>query len=199
MAKHNRPASGKKVTVLFVPREGSGGHVREPYAIMERIIATERSDLVQAKIGIAWRIGWVENRWGQLTLGQCKKRTDLDRSLAAFDFVILLNKEAWSSMSGAERERLIYHELLHATVCFDDEGDEKRDEAGRLVTALRPHDIQEFRQVVERYGDDDLAAIAVGRMHDAERPLLAAERQSAAERDRAESELALAAADGGRS
>jgi hypothetical protein len=175
MAKRGRPSKPKKATIEFLPREDSAGQAREPYAIMERLIATERADLVQARIGIAWRIGWKRDKDGLLKCGQCKKRSELDRTLDAYDFVILLNKEAWPGFTAEQRERLIYHELCHAQIEVDDNGDEKRDEAGRLVIRGRKHDIQDFRAVVERYGwDVDLSDLAQRNIADADRPLLAA-------------------------
>jgi len=175
MAKRGRPSKPKKATIEFLPREDSAGQAREPYAIMERLIATERADLVQARIGIAWRIGWKRDKDGLLKCGQCKKRSELDRTLDAYDFVILLNKEAWPGFTAEQRERLIYHELCHAQIEVDDNGDEKRDEAGRLVIRGRKHDIQDFRDVVERYGwDEDLSDLAQRNIADADRPLLAA-------------------------
>lgn len=175
MGKRRRRNKPKKLTIEFLPREDSTGQVREPYAIMERLIATERADLVQARIGIAWRIGWKRDKDGLLKCGQCKKRSELDRTLDAYDFVILLNKEAWPGFTPEQRERLIYHELCHAQIEIDDGGDEKRDEAGRLVIRGRKHDIQDFRDVVERYGwDQDLSDLAQRNIADADRPLLAA-------------------------
>lgn len=183
MAKRGRPrGSGqpkqpKKVNVTFLPRCNEIDCVAEPYLIMEAIIAAERADLVQAKIGICWRSGWKQNRWGLLKLGQCKKRSELDRSLDEYDFVILLNAEAWRTFNGEQRTRLLYHELFHAVIEVDANGDEKRDAAGRLITATRPHDIQEFSAVVERYGwDEDLSGLAVAGLADAERPLLQAQK-----------------------
>lgn len=175
MAKRGRPAQPKKVKIKFVERQDDDGRVREPYAIMERLIATERADLAQARIGIAWREGWKRDKDGLLKCGQCKKRNELDRTLGEYDFVILLNREAWRGFDGRQRERLIFHELCHAEIETDANGDEKRDEAGRLVTRGRKHNIQEFREVVEKYGwDEDLSDLAQQNIADADRPLLAA-------------------------
>jgi len=199
--------------------------MHEVYHIMGEIVATDRTDLVEATVGLLWHYGWKKDRYGLLKLGCCRKRSDADRELAAYDFVIELNSEAWHAMGEVERERLIRHELEHAQLDFDENGDAKRDERGRLICHVRHHEVAEFRSILARYGlDDDLNKIAQAAIADAERPLLkeAAERVhtniaseygvksitfgtpdgsvtfvgTAAERDRAETDAALAAADG---
>ena len=220
------PKKPKAVKVQFVPWLLESGKVAEPYRIMDGIVADERNDLAEARIGILWHYGWKKDRYGLLKLGCCRKRSDADRELAAYDFVIELNSEAWHAMGEVERERLILHELEHAQLDFDEEnGDAKRDERGRLICHVRHHDVAEFRSILARYGlDDDLNKIAQAAIADAERPLLkegaglvhkniASEYGvksitfgtpdgsvtfvgTAAERDRAETDAALAAADG---
>jgi len=171
MSKQKKP---KKATVELIERvREADGQVREPYEIMEHLIASERADLIEAKIAIAWKMDWSPDADGQLTLGQCKKRNAIDRNLADYDFVILLNREAWPHFTPEQKARLIYHELTHAVLCTDDDGELKRDEQGRIETRIRKHNITEFREVVQRYGpDEDLSALVIASMADAQRPLL---------------------------
>jgi len=163
----------KRVTVQFLSRTHAG-KVTEPYEIMDRLIKTERADLKDVKIGIAWRIGWRVDADGVLTLGQCCKRGDLDRELDEFDFIIKLNKDAWPTLNPEHKERLIFHELEHAQLSLDSNGEPKRNDRGRLVCRIKKHDFGEFRSVVKKYGlDDDLSKIAQAGINDAQRPLLA--------------------------
>jgi hypothetical protein len=161
------------VTVQLVERMHAG-KVTEPYKIMEDIIKRERADLKDVKIGIAWRKGWRSDADGVLPLGRCKKRGDLDRELDDYDFILLLNAEAFPKMNAANKRRLIYHELEHAQLSLDTNGDPKRDDRGRLVTRIRKHDIEDFRSVVAAFGwEDNLSELAKAAIADAERPLLA--------------------------
>jgi len=179
MARRARRKKPKAVKVQFIPINNEAGIMNQPYRIMARIVATDRADLVEATVGLLWHFGWKKDRYGLLKLGCCRKRSDADRELAAYDFVIELNSEAWHAMGEVERERLIRHELEHAQLEFDDNGDAKRDERGRLICHVRQHDVAEFRSILERYGlDDDLNKIAQAAIADAQRPLLkgAAER-----------------------
>lgn len=163
----------KRVTVRLLKREHAG-EVTEPYQIMERLRAAHHGNLEGAKIGIAWRLGWRADGDGHLKLGQCKKRSDLDRELDGFDFMILLNNEAWAGLTTKQREALVDHELCHAQIVLDDDGQPKKDDRGRFVCRIRKHDTEEFRIVVERHGlwTADLEEIARAAINDADRPLL---------------------------
>lgn len=173
----------KRVMVKFIERRVEHtGLVTEPYRIMEEVIKTRRADLKDVKIGIAWRIGWRPDSDGRRTLGQCRKRGDLDRELDAWDFIILLNEDAWPTFKDRPKERLIFHELGHAQIVSDTNGQPKRDDRGRLVTRIRKHDIQDFRDVVEIYGwEEDLNELAERGIADAQRPLLAEAEKKEAE------------------
>lgn len=177
----------KPVKVQFLKRTHAG-KTTEPYEIMDRLIKTERADLKDVKIGIAWSLGWRPDADGNLTLGKCCKRADLDRELDEYDFIIKLNKDAWQTLSDEHKERLIFHELEHAQLSLDSNGDPKKDDRGRLVCRTRKHDFAEFRSVVEKYGwQDDLSKLAQAGINDASRPLLAeAEKKAASKKSMAQ-------------
>jgi len=183
----------KRVTVQVLKRKHQG-KVTEPYRIMEQLIASEHGDLKGTKIVIAWRIGWRIDANGHLRLGQCRKRGDLDRELDSFDFVILLNKEAWPGMNDSQKVALIDHELCHAQVVVDADGEPKKDDRGRFVCRIRKHDIEEFRDIVDRHGlyTDDLAAIAQAAVNDANRPLLNDKKDEVEDGDDSWRKLAIA-------
>jgi hypothetical protein len=164
----------KRVTVKLIPRKNAG-EVTEPWSLMEEIKAKEHANLEGAKIAMAWRIGWRSDADGIMTLGMCRKRGDLDRELDSFDFVILLNQEAWKGLNTAQKRALIDHELCHAKIVVDSDGNPKTDDRDRLVCRIRKHDCEEFKSVVERHGlwTSDLAALAQATINDAARPLLA--------------------------
>lgn len=166
----------KKVPVKLLKRVHAG-QVTEPYRIMEELIENHHQNLKDVKIVIAWRFGWSANADGLMTMGRAKKCTDLDRQLADFDFVLLLNHEAWNKGGLSEKQRaaLIDHELCHCEVTMDSNGEPKYNEDGRLVCRIRKHDIEEFQDVVARHGcyTHDLAEFANKSIKDSDRPLLA--------------------------
>jgi hypothetical protein len=125
------------------------------YLLMRDLIAEHHEEISEARIALAWNTSWKPDVDGRVVLGKCKKASDLDRELAAYDFIILLRKSWWQSheVTDLQRRALLDHELCHATVkCDDRTGDPLRDERKRLVFRMRKHDVEEFTEIVERHG-----------------------------------------------
>jgi hypothetical protein len=163
----------KKVTVQLI-EEKHAGKVTEPYRLLKEMQEINHRHLDNAKIGLAWRLGWRANTDGQLQLAACRKRGDLDRELDGFDFIILLNREAFAVLNEESKRALIDHQLCHAQITMDADGNPKMNDRDRLVCRVRKHDVEEFRVIVERHGawTQDLAKMAQAAINDASRPLL---------------------------
>lgn len=168
-----KPKKRKKVTVQLLKREHQG-KVTQPYTILDEMIAGPHNHLKDTKIAIAWRLGWRPDADNHLTLGKLRKRGDLDRELDKFDFIVLLNKEAWETLNEAQRKALIDHELCHGQISYDSDGEPKQDDRGRLVCRVKKHDLEEFQAVVDRHGcwTSNLSALAQAAINDQTRPLL---------------------------
>lgn len=151
---NKRMAKAKTVNYVLIPQDSEIG--RPMYERLFAIVDAHHEDLskTNARIALAWQLGLKPDVDGRLVLGRCRKATDLDRELAPFDFVILLNRDFWqnTNVTNEQRNALLDHELSHAAVAYDDAGDYKRDERGRYVFRMRKHDIEEFRDVVARHG-----------------------------------------------
>lgn len=176
MGRRNKKKPPKQIKVQVIDRLDQDGKVRQPYRIMERMIPELHSHLVEAKICLAWKIGCKPDADGHVMLGQARKASDLDRELHTFDFVILLNFEAWNAAGFNEEQMtaLIDHELCHCQVTLDnDTGEEKRDAKGHPVWRIRKHDIEEFCEIVGRHGlwKKDLEKFARVAMEKAAAPL----------------------------
>lgn len=141
----------KKVTYEFIRRESDIG--APMYALLDDLVDEHHEHLREARIALAWCTSWRPDVDGRLTLGKCRKASDLDRELVAWDFIILLNRAFWESLSVTEAQRhaLLDHELCHAEVVLDGD-DPKVDERGRVVYRIRKHDLEEFTAIVERHG-----------------------------------------------
>lgn len=124
------------------------------YRLLDELVAKHHEDLCDARIALAWCTSWKADVDGRITLGKCKKASDLDREMAAFDFVILLSRSFWRDMfvTDLQRRALLDHELTHAALAHGKDGDALRDERGRRVYRTRKHDIEEFASIVARYG-----------------------------------------------
>lgn len=68
------------------------------------------------------------------------------------DFIMILDAEWWETAGFIAREALVFHELLHCDQARDKEGELKFNDEGRPVWGIRGHDIEEFNEVVRRYG-----------------------------------------------
>jgi hypothetical protein len=153
MAK--RPKRAKPVAYELIEAAGDVG--KPMYELLTSIVATHHEDELgrtHARIALAWALNWKTDVDGRLVLGRCKKASDLDRELAPFDFVILLNRWFWQDVrvTDDQRRALLDHELMHAAVAYDERGGVKRDERGRVVFRTRKHDLEEFSDIVSRHG-----------------------------------------------
>lgn len=134
------------------------------YVLLDELVAAHHHDLELARIAIAWKTSWKPDVDGRVTLGQMIKASDLDRELAAFDFIVLLNRAFWTDpfTSEIQRRALLDHELTHGALAHDKNGDALLDERGRRVYRVRRHDLEEFSEIAARYGcwKRDLEAFA---------------------------------------
>jgi hypothetical protein len=158
-----KPPKPKAINFSLIPPMDNG-HEPEPYCILREVRDKWHTDLDGAKIALAWRKRLKSDKDGHLMLGKCMKAGDLQRELVNWDFVILLNREAWQfpEFTPQKKRALIDHELCHATRVLDKFHLPASDEYGRSVWRTRKHDIEEFREVVERHGcyKKDLEAFA---------------------------------------
>ena len=150
---------------------------RDPYALMDDLIASNHSDLRDARIALAWATGWRPDPEGHLRLGQARKAAEVDRQLHDHDLVILLNPNAWTRVDWTDRQRaaILDHELCHFAAKRDKKsGEIVEDEKGRTVYRIVKHDIEEFQAVVRRHGcwHGQLELMAKTAMQRADAPLL---------------------------
>lgn len=68
------------------------------------------------------------------------------------DFLITLDAMYWQDATAMQREILVFHELSHCVHARDAIGNLRYTKEGAPVFAILGHDIEEFNQVVRRYG-----------------------------------------------
>jgi hypothetical protein len=148
-----KPKSRKAVSYELLNPDSTVG---EPvYRLLRELVIAHHEHLKDARIALAWCTSWKPDVDGRVTLGKCKKASDLDRELAAYDFIILLKKSFWQDVSVTpdQRRALLDHELCHAGVkCDERTGEPVYDERGRKVYRTVKHDVEEFSAIAERYG-----------------------------------------------
>ena len=148
MPKEHKEEKLKSVRVVLI-EEG-----KSPYVILEKMRRRYHPELRKARIALAWRLSNKPDKDGHIVLGKCHKASDLQRELAQYDYVILLNKEAWNNEKFDKKKKyaLMDHEMCHARPLLDKGGKIRKDERGRYCWRMRDHDIEEFHEIVDRHG-----------------------------------------------
>lgn len=95
-------------------------------------------------------IGFLESdrekkKSGKLCLAECIKVKELYKAYIPHDFLIVVYRPNVEGMSDRQMEVLLYHELLH--IGMTDNGEE-------VKYIVNPHDVEEFRTIIDRYGID---------------------------------------------
>lgn len=109
----------------------------------------ERYDELAHLADIRLRCCWKKTggaKTGKAVLGKCSKPSGLLLFFSELDFVIWLAADHlrdWS-FTKHQMEALLYHELCHAGVEMDKDGEPKY--------ALLPHDLEMFTSELDRYG-----------------------------------------------
>lgn len=157
-----RQAKPKQVAYELIDPTSVAGHPM--YGLLASLVTAHHRDLEGARIALAWCTSWNPDVDGRVTLGKCKRASELDRELAAFDFIILLRRSFWldQRVTDAQRTALLDHELCHAAVKLDKHGEPALDARGRVIYRTRKHDLEEFTQIVARHGcyKSDIEAFA---------------------------------------
>lgn len=86
---------------------------------------------------------------GRLVYGECEKVPAKLRWAVPCDFTITVYEPNCEGMDDDRISRLLFHELLHVGIEVGDDGAERY--------FVRPHDLEDFRACVDRWGADWLA------------------------------------------
>ena len=162
----------KSITYSLVSKDSLDG--KDHYELLNEVIAKYHPELAVADFVIVYRYGQKPDKDGRLELAKINLCSEKDWVLHGHDFVLQLNYKAWSSMTRAFRVALLDHELCHATVDSDEEGNVPQDAHGRIRYRMRKHDLEEFVGVVRRHGAyaTDVQEMAQAMIELKEKPIL---------------------------
>lgn len=124
--------------------------------IADVLIAKYHPHLLDPAVQIYYRfVDKAPKKNGKVVYGKASKIEGLQASLLEHDgpiFCVVISKDQWFMLSPSQKEALVDHELCHC---------ELTDEADPKAT-MRPHDLEEFREIVQRHGLwlDDVEAMA---------------------------------------
>jgi hypothetical protein len=126
-----------------------------PYIFADSLIANYHPMLAEAQIIIGYNYGWKPNRDGRIILATVSIINDFDRQLHNKDIKILLNYNYWHNpeTNDDNRNALIDHQLSHPRPVMDkDLAIPVRNDMGMIKYYLREHDLEDFNDVVARWG-----------------------------------------------
>lgn len=129
--------------------------IKAPESVLklaDELIALYHEPLLSANIGFVFRA--TADRSGEkLVLGKAAKVSPRDKVYNNLDFIIWLAQDWWMGiLTDHQRRALLDHELCHCK--FDEESE---------TFKIRPHDIEEFQEIIERYGLWDESLRSAGR------------------------------------
>lgn len=120
--------------------------------LAEELIEKHHRNLSDARIGILFR-SEAPVSGGKRTLGQASTVTAkwLPLLREPYDFIIWLAADAWEELDSRQQRALLDHELYHCHLSNEGKAE------------IRPHDIEEFAEIIQRYGfwRDDLERVAL--------------------------------------
>lgn len=76
--------------------------------------------------------------------GRCIRAGKELTHFSGYDYIIEISKEIWDLLSETSRKLLVLHECMHIKVTY------KKD--GEPIYSTRPHDIEDFSELVQKYG-----------------------------------------------
>lgn len=83
---------------------------------------------------------------GRLVAGECECINPKYKWAIPCDFTITVYEPNVITFNDEQMEILLFHELLHVKIDINDDGTEKY--------SVNPHDVEEFRTIIDRYGID---------------------------------------------
>lgn len=83
---------------------------------------------------------------GKSVCGECERINPKYKWAIPCDFTITIFDPNVITFSEDQLRILIFHELLHVKIELGDDGEE--------VYSINPHDVEEFREIIDRYGID---------------------------------------------
>jgi len=115
----------------------------EVYTLMYELINEYHMDLRNAKIKCLF-YDKARKSEGKLVLGTAEVVSPKYNYLTDIDFIISIYGGTWDIMAEQERKALLDHELCHLFIT--------EDRHGEPVYKTIPHDLSEFKAIIERYG-----------------------------------------------
>lgn len=118
--------------------------ISDYYAELARQVIEERDDLdyVNEVTVIYLSSNNKKVSKGKRVFAQCEKVADKNKWAIPADFTITVFDRNCEGMTEEQLKILLHHEMLHIGVDVDD----------RSKLFIRPHDLEDFKEIIEEYG-----------------------------------------------
>lgn len=151
----------------------AGQGIREA---VQRLIDQYHPDLAEAEVTyeILFGYGTRDEETGEMrtyalqskgypAMGRLEISSQKDRVKGMADMTILLDGDRWKDLTDAQQDALLDHELQHAEVRRDEDGQILLDDCLRPKLKVRPHDFEigGFVAIVERHKEQALEIVAM--------------------------------------
>ena len=83
---------------------------------------------------------------GAPTLGRCELVQSKNQWAIPYDYCVVVYEPNCEGMSEEQLRILLLHELMHVLIDHDKDGEE--------VYRVRPHDLEDFKLIIDRYGTE---------------------------------------------
>lgn len=83
---------------------------------------------------------------GKKVCAQCERVPDKYKWSIPADYTITVFLPNIEGFSEEQKRILIFHELLHIDIDFDQDGND--------IYSVKPHDYEDFKEIIDRYGTD---------------------------------------------
>lgn len=104
--------------------------------------------LVRSNVRIAFlRSSRLKRSKGKLVCGECILVNANYKWCCPYDFMIIIYGPNTAGMTKAQLKILLWHELLHI-------GTRDVNDDGKPIYTVVPHDVEDFRVIIEKYGYD---------------------------------------------
>lgn len=80
---------------------------------------------------------------GKTVFGECRLVKEVYKVYVPYDFLIIIYTPNVAHFTEEQKKILLYHELLHVDF---------KDKDGEIDFCVKPHDIEDFRAVIDKYG-----------------------------------------------
>lgn len=125
---------------------------KELAILAEKVVRKHHPALAAVNIGFLFRDKAPVSRT-RVVLGMTIKVDDRNHVYSGKDAIVEIGADTWSQLDDELREILIDHELHHIGVELDEQGHTVLTDNGRPKIFMKPHDIEEFGVIIDRYGD----------------------------------------------